>query len=93
MSSKRERSELITNIRTEDDMTNGAGNVVKLVQLHQESKPSGIVWVHFDHADVGQRTRNEKRHLYAKGVEHTWPSIKPMSTQFIVCRKKNSTSC
>ena len=43
-------------------MTNGAGNVLKLVQLHPESTPSGIVWVHFDHTDVGQKTRNESRH-------------------------------
>ena len=48
------------NVRTEDGMTNGAGNVVKLVQLHQQTKPSGIVWVQFDHSDVGQKTRNEK---------------------------------
>ena len=33
------------NIRNEDGMTNGTGNVIELVQLFQESKPSGIVWV------------------------------------------------
>ena len=63
------------NIRTKDGMTNGAGNVVKLVQLHQESKPSGIVWVHFGHADVGQKTRNQNGHLCAKGVEHALTPI------------------
>ena len=31
-------------------MTNGAGNVVKKIQLHQKDKPSGIIWVMFDHA-------------------------------------------
>ena len=44
------------NVRTEDGMTNGAGNVVKKVQLHHKDKPSGIIWVHFDHADVGEKT-------------------------------------
>ena len=47
-----ERTELVMKIRTEDGMTNGAGNVIKLVQLLQESKPSGIVWIQFDHSDV-----------------------------------------
>ena len=61
-----ERTHLVMNVRTEDGMTNGAGNVVKLVQLHQQTKPSGIVWVQFDHSDVGQKTRNEKRHLYVQ---------------------------
>ena len=68
-----ERTEVVMNIRTEDGMTNGAGNVVKKVQLHQDRKPSGIVWMHFDHADVSQKTRNENIHLYAKGVEHNGP--------------------
>ena len=46
-----ERTDLVMNIRTEDGMTNGAGNVIKLVPLHQQNKPSGIVWVQFDHSD------------------------------------------
>ena len=49
-----ERNELVMNLRTEDGMTHGAGNVIKLVQLHQKDKPSGIAWVQFDHSDVGQ---------------------------------------
>ena len=44
-----ERTELVMNIQTEDGMTDGAGNVIKLVQLLQESTPSGIAWVQFDH--------------------------------------------
>jgi len=70
------------NIRTEDGMTNGAGNVIKLVQLHQESKPSGIVWVQFDHSDVGHKTRIENRNLYIQGIDHAW------TTQFAVGRNK-----
>ena len=38
-----ERTELAMNIRTDDGMTNGASNIVKLVQLNQQSTPSGII--------------------------------------------------
>ena len=85
-----ERTELVINIRTEDGMTNGAGNVIKLVQLHQQDKPSGIVWVQFDHLDVGQKTRNENRHLYLQGIEPTWTPIKPVTTQFAVGKNKTA---
>ena len=85
-----ERTELVMNIRTEDGMTNGAGNVIKLVHLHQQDKPSGIVWVQFDHLDVGQKTRNENRHLYLQGIEHTWMPIKPVTTQFPVGKNKTA---
>ena len=34
-----ERTQLVMNLRTEDGMTNGAGNVIKLVQLHRQDKP------------------------------------------------------
>ena len=32
-----------------DDMTNGAGNIVKKIHLNHKDKPSGIIWVQFDH--------------------------------------------
>ena len=83
-----ERTDLVINIRTEDGMTNGAGNVIKLVQLHQQNKPSGIVWVQFDHSDAGQKTRNENRQLSVQGIEQTWTPIKPVTTQFAVGRNK-----
>ena len=83
-----ERTELVMNLRTEDGMTNGAGNVIKLVQVHQQDKPSGIVWVQFDHSVVGQKTRNENRHLYLQGIEQTWTPIKPVTTQFAVGKNK-----
>ena len=70
-----QRTELVMNIRTEDGMTNGAGNVVKLIQLHQECKPSGIIWVQFDHPNVGHKTRIENRHLYVQGIDHAWTPI------------------
>ena len=42
------------NIRTHDGLTNGAATTVKLTQLQQTGKPSGIVWVQFECVDVGE---------------------------------------
>ena len=69
-------------------MTNGAGNVIKRVQLHSNNKPSGIVWVQFDHANVGEKTRHENRHLYVNGTERSWTPIKPVTTRFAVGRNR-----
>ena len=58
-----ERTEISRNTRTDDGMTNGAGNVIKLIQIHQTGKPSGIISLQFDHPDVGQKTRHDNRQL------------------------------
>ncbi|CAB3987663.1 Hypothetical predicted protein [Paramuricea clavata] len=76
--------------RTDDGMTNGAGNVVKKIQLNQIDKPSGIIWVQFDHSDVGEKTRHENRHLYVQGIKSTWTPIKPITTQFAVGRNQTA---
>lgn len=39
-----ERTEIALNTRTDDGLANGAGNVIKLVQLNQVATPSGIIW-------------------------------------------------
>ena len=85
-----ERTEIAMNVRTEDGMTNGAGNVIKKIQLNQRNKPSGIIWVQFDHADVGEKTRLENRQLYVQGIERTWTPIKPTTTQFAVGRNQSA---
>jgi len=59
-----EGTEISLNTRTDKGMTNGPGNVIKLIQIHHIDKPSGIIWVQFDHADVGQKTRHDNRQLY-----------------------------
>jgi len=59
-----ERTEISLNTRIDDGMTNGAGNVIKLIQVHDTTFPSGIVWVQFDHTEVGAKTRQENRQLY-----------------------------
>ena len=83
-----ERTELAMNIQTEDGMTNGAGNVIKFVQLHQQDKPSGIVWVQFDHLDVSHKTRIANRHFYIQGVDNAWTPINTVTVQFAVGRNK-----
>ena len=83
-----ERTEISLNTRTDDGMTNGAANVIKLIQVHQTDRPSGIIWVQFDHADVGEKTRHDNRQLYVQGIALTWTPIKPITTQFAVGRNR-----
>ena len=77
-----ERTEIALNVRTDDGLTNGASNVVKVGQLHQPHKPSGIIWVEFDYEDVGRKTR--------QGIQPTWTPIKPVTTQFYVGKTKSA---
>ena len=83
-----ERTDLSLNIRTDDGLTNGASNIIKMLQLQQPDKPSGIIWVQFDHADIGEKTRNENRHLYVESIESKWTPTKPVTSQFIVGKNR-----
>ena len=87
---KGERTELAINVRTEDGMTNGASNVVKKIILNQPAKPSGIIWVKFDHADVGDKTRRDNRHLCTQNIKQHWTPIKPITTQFAVGKNRTA---
>ena len=78
------------NVRTEDGMTNGAGNIIKKIKLHQRDKPSGIIWVQFDHPHVGEKTRHENRNLYVQGIQPTWTPIIPVIIQFAVGRNRTA---
>ncbi len=73
---------------TDDGLTNGASNVIRLIQLNDQSKLSGLIWSYFqfDYEDVGKKTRQENRNLYVTGIERTWTPIKPVTTQFVVGR-------
>ena len=84
-----ERTEISLNTRNDDGMTNGAGSIIKLIQIHETDKPSGIIWVQFDHPDVGQKTRHDNRQLYIEGIQPTWTPIKPVTTQFAVGRTRS----
>ena len=56
-----------------DGLTNGAANTVKLIQLQQTGKPSGIVWVQFDCVDVGEKI---KLNVFLTKINE-WPYIWP----------------
>ena len=71
-------------------MTNGASNVIKHIQLTNDSKSSGLVWVQFDYNDIGRKTRQENRNLYTGGTLNTWTPIKPVTTQFAVGKTKSA---
>ena len=85
-----ERTEIALNVRTDDGLSNGASNVIQLVQLNVPKKPSGVLWVQFDDEDVGKKTRQENTHLYVQGIQVTWTPIKPVTTQFTVGRNKSA---
>jgi len=69
-------------------MTNGAGNVIKLIQVQQTGTPSGVIWVQFDHPDVGQKTRQDNRQLYINGIQPTWTPIKPITAHSVQLVRK-----
>ena len=85
-----ERTEIAVNIRTDDGMTNGASNTIRKIQLHDRNRPSGIIWVQFDHTDVGEKTRHDNRCLYVEGIECTWTPIKPVTAQFAVGKNRTA---
>lgn len=71
-------------------MTNGASNIIRKMQLHDRNRPSGIIWVQFDHTDVGKKTRRDNRHLYVEGIECTWTPTKPVTAQFAVVKNRTA---
>ena len=87
---KGERRKLAINIRTDDSMTNGASNVVKNIKIHSTDSSPGIIWVQFDHADVGEKRRHDNEHFYDQGIESTWTTMKPVIAQFSVGRNRTA---
>jgi len=89
-----ERTEVAINAKTDDRITKGAGNVFKKVQLQIYNRPTGIVWVQFDNADVGEKTRVENNQLFKQGsIQPTWTPIKGIKSQFAVGKKYESPEC
>ena len=58
--------------------------------MYQKDKQYGIIWVQFDHADVGEKTRHDNKHLYVQGIQSSWTPIKPITTQFAVGRNRTA---
>ena len=63
-----ERTELAMNVRIQDGMTNGAGNIVKKISLRQSEKPSGKTWIRFDQANVGENSRQSNKNPYTQRI-------------------------
>ena len=85
-----QRTEIAVNTRLDDGLTNGAGSVVKYVELYNPPQPQGVIWVKFDHDHVGEKTRNENRQLYTSNIDGSWTPIMPTTAQFCIGK---STSC
>ncbi|XP_078349889.1 uncharacterized protein LOC144634728 [Oculina patagonica] len=83
-----ERIEVCQNIRLDDGLTNGSAGLVRFISLLSSECPDGIVWVEFDHAKVGEKTRNENRHLFSDNIQQGWTPIKPVCVTFFVGRSK-----
>ena len=43
-----------------------------------------------DHADVGEKTIHDNKHLYIQGIQSTWTPIKPITTQLAVSRNRTA---
>lgn len=61
-----------------------------MIKLYDTNISSGIIWVQFDHVDVGEKTRHDNRHEYVNGIECTWTPIKPVTAQFAVERNRTA---
>ena len=86
-----ERTEIALNVRLDDGMTNGAGNVVKKVTLYNPPHPHGVIWVLFDQQRIGTKTRQENMQLYTQDTDKAWTPVKPITTQFNVGRNKTAS--
>ena len=73
-------------------MTNGAGNAIKWILLYAQEQPSGIRWAQFEHAGVGQKTRQVNKQLNSPSIKHTWTPVKPI-TALLTVSKTQSVHC
>ena len=62
--------------------------LLNLFSYITKKKPTGIIWVQFDHNSVGEKTRYENRQLYTQTIGLTWTPIKPVTVQFNLGRTK-----
>jgi len=85
------RYEVSANVNVTDGLANGAGGVIKLLQLLTQSQTaSGVVWVLFDDRRVGAQTRVDNQTLYKPGIASQWTPIHPISRQFQVGRSHSN---
>ena len=66
-------------------------NIIRKIQLRDRNRPSGIIWVQFDHTDVGEKIRHDNRRLHVEGIECTWtPILLPVTAQFAAGKNRTA---
>ena len=68
--------DLTANIDVTDGLTNGAECVIEHIDYRVENstRPS-IVWVSFQHPDIGRSQHRENAHLYKVTVNRNWTPV------------------
>ena len=85
------RYEISVNINVGDGLANGAGGLLKKIQLTSANNTaSGIIWMHFDDAAIGAQTRIDSRSLYRSDISTSWTPLQPLSRQFQVGKGHSS---
>jgi len=85
------RYEISVNVNVTDGLANGAGGVIKYLQLTSDRPTaSGTVWVLFDDSRVGVQTRSDNQSLYRPNINPEWTPIQPLSRQFQVGRSQSN---
>jgi len=85
------RYEISVNINVGDGLANGAGGLLKKIQLTSaDNTASGVIWIHFDDAAVGAQARIDSKSLYKSDVNTLWTPIQPLCRQFQVGRGHSS---
>jgi len=85
------RYELCANINVNDGLANGTGGILKRVDLSSSNNTAaGIIWMDFEHKNIGKETRNDAKHLYTRSIPNDWTPIHPLSRQFQVGKSQNS---
>ena len=85
------RYEISVNLSVSDGLTNGAGGILKAIQLtSHNNSAAGLIWIQFDDIRVGAQTRRESKSLYRPGIESPWTPIQPLTRQFQVGRSQSS---
>jgi len=85
------RYEISLNVNVNDGLANGAGGIVKKIQLTSDNQSaSGFIWMQFDEVIVGKQTRIDNKSLYSRDVDAGWTPIHPLTRQFQVGRSQTN---
>ena len=76
--------EVVLNTDTSDGLTNGASCIVKFVQVPQNKKARGIIWVQFEDENIGKKRRSEYKNKYNEQIDKSWTPIFPETRKFSI---------